>query len=110
MRVRGLHVTACVPPGGLGRLVNRSHAIKGDGLIAIEWRVYVRGTDDPTVTRRTCTAFAYHGDPGALTDVTLAGLRSATAKFAEALNAGSSGASVEEDEACRRIRDAKDAR
>lgn len=105
VRVRGLHVNACVPPGGLGRLMNRSRAVKGDGVIAIEWRVYARGTDDPVMTRRTCTAFTYRGDPGALTDMTLQALRSATAKFAVSLAAGGSGPPVIEDDACARLRE-----
>lgn len=103
VQVRGMHLTACVPPGGLGRLVNRSHLIKGDGVIAIEWRVYARGQDDPLMTGHTCTAFNYRGDPGALTDMTLEGLRSATGRFVAGLMAGKAEPVAIEDEACRRL-------
>ena len=47
--VVALRLSACVPPSGLGRLLNRSHTIKGDGRIAVRWTVTDRTTRTDTV-------------------------------------------------------------
>ena len=57
--VRGLKLSACVPPGGLGRLINHSHTVKGEGGIAVRWTVTER-SGQPT-TRTSCVAFTYRG-------------------------------------------------
>ena len=104
VRMRGLHLTACVPAGGLGRLVRRSMLVKGDGLIALEWRIYARNQDAPVATGQTCTAVTYRGDPGALDRMTLTGIGAATTRFVAELKHVAAGPITIEDDGCRRLR------
>lgn len=101
-RVRGIRLSACGPPGGLGRLMNRSYAIHGDGLIAVEWRTYARGQDEPVMTGRSCVAFTYQEHEGALVRMTLAGLRAAGGEEATALR-GRPVAPSDHDDPCRHV-------
>ncbi|WP_425230281.1 hypothetical protein [Sphingomonas sp.] len=102
--LRGVRLSACVPPGGLGRLLNHSHAVKGDGLVAMSWRVYARDQDAPVVAGVTCVAFAYREARATLMTMTLAGIEAAGRHIAaDVLADGRLRAG--EEEGCRRLSD-----
>ena len=89
-----LELSPCVPPGGMGRIFNRSHRIKGSGTMTTTWQV-----DDPDhrVATRVlvrCTNFTYDQHGGTLGGIVLIGLRQATHAFVEELNRGQTVASV----------------
>lgn len=104
VRVKAVHLSACVPPGGLGRLLNRSRVVRGSGQIAVAWRVFGREQDAPMVEAVTCTAFTYRGDPGTLAEMTLEGLRLAATRFAAGLREGPPSAAGAKGDSCRASR------
>ena len=73
--VRAVPLRACVPPGGWGRVLTHSQAVKGDGVIAITWRAYARGQDAPIAAGPTCVTFTYNELRATLALMTLAGLQ-----------------------------------
>lgn len=98
--VVALRLSACVPPGGLGRLLNHSHTVKGDGSIAVRWTVTDRATRQVTA-RVSCVAFPYRSDTGLLSDMTLAGLAAAAHDLGAGLGGGGSTGASAGEEFCR---------
>ncbi|WP_174279767.1 hypothetical protein [Sphingomonas bacterium] len=100
--LRGVRLSACVPPGGLGRLLNRGQSVKGDGVMAVTWRVYARSQDAPILTGATCVTFAYRQERATLPSMTLAGFEAAGRQVAADVLA--EGRLKDEEEAnCRRL-------
>lgn len=98
--VVALRLSACVPPGGLGRLISRSHTVKGEGSIAVRWTVIDRRTQE--VTRRlSCVGFPYRDSQGSLIDMTLAGLTAAALDLAAGVRGTASGQATAGDAFCR---------
>lgn len=101
--LQGVRLSACVPPGGLGRVLNHSHAIKGDGVIAVGWQAFARGQAGPTGGGEACVAFAYREEVGTLPRMVLVGLRTVGVQVAAAIQGGPVGA---QDERCRLLKGA----
>ena len=100
--VRGVRLSACVPPGGWGRVLTHSQAVKGDGVIAITWRAYARGQDAPVTAGPTCVTFIYNEPRATLALMTLAGLQAAGRQVATDVLAGGKLKATEEEN-CRRL-------
>lgn len=86
--LHGVRLSACVPPDGLGRVLNRSRAIKGDGVIAVGWQAFARGRTAATDGGEACVAFGYREGIGTLARMVLVGLRAAGERIATGLRGG----------------------
>lgn len=83
VELRGVRLSACVPPGGWGRLFNHSHQVKGDGLVAVAWRVYTRVEAAPVSIGAACVAFVFREREATLRSMTLAGLQAVGRRVAD---------------------------
>ena len=99
--VQAIRLSACVPPGGLGRLLNHSRTIKGQGVIAIRWRVQT-GLGAAATEVSTCTPFPFRQLRGSIADATMSGLTIAATALARHVN-GAPPTPPPEEPTCRSI-------
>lgn len=92
-----IKVNACVPPGGLGRLLNRSTTVKGGGSIHVRWSVQTPENPGRVWTLQSCPTFNYREKKGSLADLVLAGVSQATDDLARHLADEQSGSFIPSD-------------